>query len=101
MKASGNVLVAVLLSGLLVLWSNASEAAGAGKDAGKPRGGKATAHRSENGTLNTNSQWSADPERGWMRAEERHKMHDEKESGADRVKQNNGKAKGEGKPNKF
>ena len=39
------------------------------------RGGKADTHMSVNGQANTNAQWSADPERGWVRAEERHNLH--------------------------
>ena len=38
-------------------------------------GGKAASHMRETGLENTNAQWSADPERGWERAEERHELH--------------------------
>jgi hypothetical protein len=30
---------------------------------------------SEKGSTNSNAQWSADPERGWVRAEGRHDLH--------------------------
>jgi hypothetical protein len=33
---------------------------------------KSAEHGSERGRANTNAQWSADPERGWVRADERH-----------------------------
>jgi hypothetical protein len=47
-----------------------------GGPGGSPHaGGKAVDHMSEKGTANTNGQWSADPDRGWMRAEERHELH--------------------------
>jgi hypothetical protein len=32
---------------------------------------------SERGSANTNAQWSADPERGWVRAEKRHELHEQ------------------------
>jgi hypothetical protein len=54
------------------------------------RSGKATPHMSTKGSINTNAQWSADPEKGWVRADERRKQH-EKGSTA------NGKQKGKGK----
>jgi hypothetical protein len=100
MKRFSTLLAAALLSVSLGTWTGAAQAAGAGKGAAKQRGGKAAEHRSEKGTLNTNGQWSADPERGWVRAEERHKMRDERDSGANREKQNNGKSKGKGKAKK-
>ena len=49
------------------------------------RGGKADTHMSVNGQENTNAQWSADPDRGWVRAEERHNLH-QKGQGAVRNK---------------
>jgi uncharacterized lipoprotein YmbA len=33
---------------------------------------------SEKGFANGNAQWSADPEKGWVRAEKRHKLHEQK-----------------------
>lgn len=101
MKSASYISIAVLLGALLVTWTGASNAAGAGKGNVYRRGGNAAEHRSEKGAQNTNSQWSADPDRGWVRAEERHKMHDERDGAAGRAKQNNGKSKGKGKANKF
>jgi hypothetical protein len=48
---------------------------------------------STKGASNSNAQWSADPTRGWVRADERHKMHEK----ADATKSNNVKAQGKGK----
>ena len=47
-------------------------------EAAPPKGGKAEARMSEKGRANTNSQWSADPEKGWVRAEERQQVRDDK-----------------------
>ena len=46
-----------------------------GKSGGSSAGGVAASHMSEKGLENTNAQWSADLERGWLRAEERHELH--------------------------
>lgn len=96
MKSVSYISIAVLLGALLVTWTDARDAAGAGKGNVYRRGGNAAEHRSDKGAQNTNSQWSADPDRGWVRAEERHKMHDEKDGAAGRVKPKNGKSKGKG-----
>lgn len=57
-------------------------------------GGKASKRMSDKGAGNTNAQWTADPEKGWVRADERHKLQDERQS-TDKVKKNNGKHKGQ------
>jgi hypothetical protein len=44
------------------------------------RGGKADSHMSAKGSANSNPQWSADPERGWVRAEERHELNEERDA---------------------
>jgi hypothetical protein len=44
----------------------------AAKERTSQRGGRADTHMSTKGQENTNAQWSADPERGWVRADERH-----------------------------
>jgi hypothetical protein len=41
------------------------------------------------GKENTNAQWSADPDRGWIRAEERHEL--QRRQGLGSSKQNRGK----------
>ena len=46
-------------------------------DKQSPRGGEASTHMSGKGSSNSNAQWSADPERGWIRADERHQGQDE------------------------
>lgn len=50
-----------------------------GAAAGKGRSSehrKGAEHMSGKGRVNTNAQWSADPDRGWVRAEERHKLRE-------------------------
>jgi hypothetical protein len=45
---------------------------------------------SDKALANRNAQWSADPEKGWVRAEERHKEQERRES-TSKFKSNNGK----------
>jgi hypothetical protein len=98
MKLAKYVVAAMVLSALLD--TSAAIAAGPGKNSANQRGGKAAEHMSTKGAANTNAQWSADPERGWVRAEERHKQH-EKGSASSDTNQTNGKPKAKGKANKF
>jgi hypothetical protein len=69
--------------------------AAAGRGVGNQRGGKAAEQMSTKGAINTNAQWSADPDRGWIRADERHKLNQKADS-SNGVK-NNEKQKGKGK----
>ena len=62
---------------------------------GAQPGGQAKSHMSDKGSANTNAQWSADPERGWVRAGERHQQHEESQT-KDKTKQNRGKQKANG-----
>ena len=98
MKLAKYVVAAMVLSALLD--TSAAIAAGPGKNSSNQRGGKAAEHMSTKGAANTNDQWSADPERGWVRAEERHKQH-ENGGAASNTNQTNGKPKAKGKANKF
>jgi hypothetical protein len=98
MKLAKYVVAAIVLSALLD--TSAAIAAGPGKNSGNQRGGKAAEHMSTKGAANTNAQWSADPERGWVRAEERHKQH-ENGGASSNTNQTNGKPKAKGKANKF
>jgi len=47
------------------------------------------AKMSAKGKENSNAQWSADPDRGWIRAEERHEL--QRRQGVGSFKQNRGK----------
>ena len=67
-------------------------AVSAGKNDANQHGGKGAEQRSSKGSFNANSQWSADPEKGWVRADERHKQHD-KDNPRDDARPKNGKPK--------
>jgi hypothetical protein len=94
MKLGKYAIAAMILTALFD--SSASIAAGAGKSSGSQRAGKAPEHMSTKGSVNTNAQWSADPERGWVRAGERQKQQDKGGASSD-TKQTNSKPKGKGK----
>jgi hypothetical protein len=63
------------------------------KDAG--HGGQANSHLSSKGAASHNAQWSADPERGWVRADERREQREESRQ-ASKSKKNGGKHKANG-----
>jgi hypothetical protein len=94
MKLGNYIVIAVILTALID--TSVASAASADKNKVSQRGGKAAEHMSTKGSENTNAQWSADPERGWVRAEERHKQH-EKNSVTSETKKPNAKPKGKGK----
>ena len=66
-----------------------------GKGETPKRGGQTSARLSMNAIDNSNALWSADPERGWIRAEEKHELHDQSQSKA-KSKQTREKQKGNG-----
>jgi hypothetical protein len=99
MRPAKYSIAALALNALWVMTISTALAAGAGKNVISRGGGKAAEHMSAKGSGNTNAQWSADPERGWVRAEER---HDLAEKDAPRGSgHGNGKQKNKGKPSKF
>lgn len=88
--------LSALIATLLVL-SNSPTLAGEGRRSGLKRGGRADSHMSSKGEENTDAQWSADPERGWVRSDERHKLHEERHGEDDsgsKAKENRGQYKG-------
>jgi hypothetical protein len=46
------------------------------------RGEKASTQMSAKGKENTNAQWSADPDQGWVRADERHELQERRKAEA-------------------
>ena len=62
---------ALLLINTLLISSGGTSDGGQGKHFGTDHRGQAARQMSGKGSANTNAQWSADPERGWVRAEER------------------------------
>ena len=100
MKRAKYSMVAMTLNAVCALTISTAFAAGPGKNSSAHRGGKAAEHMSSKGSFNTNAQWSADPEKGWVRSDERH-QRTEKDGATGGVSRGNGKQKGKGKPNKF
>src|SRR6516225_6726630 len=82
MKPAKFVASMIVATALLPNWPTVVMAAGTGKQVLAQRGGKAADHMSEKGSTNSNAQWSADPERGWVRSDKRHELHEQ--SGAQR-----------------
>jgi len=80
MKSTHFVATLAILNALLLCFSNGSTQAGEAKGGATHSGGQASSHMSSKGQENTNAQWSADPERGWVRADERHELHDQRHS---------------------
>jgi hypothetical protein len=70
MQATKQLVSLFLMSALTFSVAHAQGKGGQGE--GKFRaGGQASSRMSSKGSANTNAQWSADPERGWVRAGER------------------------------
>jgi hypothetical protein len=94
MKTNKYVTVFLFLNALSYGITNPSAAAAESKEEPSRQGtGQAAAHMSMKARDNTNAQWSADPERGWIRAGERHELRDQNESKA-KATQNREKQKG-------
>lgn len=74
MKPQKFSLVFLLVGELLLGLSGQAGASGQGKISTNHRGGQAAAQMSPKGSANSNAQWSADPTRGWIRANERHEL---------------------------
>ena len=96
MLTVAHVWIVVTFIALLVDCTCVAFGAAAGKGTANQRGAKTAEQMSTKGGSNSNAQWSADPVRGWVRADERHKMQ-EKTASSDATKQNDGKQKGKGK----
>lgn len=73
----------------LTLSLDSYSAHAAAKERSSQRGGRADTHMSTKGQDNTNAQWSADPERGWVRADERHGQKQSTKEKKTRGKQTN------------
>jgi hypothetical protein len=99
MSKPKNLLMVLGVTALMGSPAGLAFGAAAGKGSVNQHGGKAAEQMSTKGTLNTNAQWSADPDRGWIRADERHKLH--QNAGSSNKVKNNEPQKGKGKPKKF
>lgn len=96
---SARVIGSVVLAALPSIFADSALAAAAGKSVGSQRG-KAAEHMSQQARANTNAQWSADPDRGWVRADERQRVHERNEL-PEPVKSSNGQQKSKGKSRKY
>jgi hypothetical protein len=88
-----------ILIPLLLDCSGVARGAAAGQGNANQRGAKAAAQMSTKGASNNNAQWAADPVRGWVRADERHKIQ-QKTASSEATKQSDGTQKGKGKGKK-
>jgi len=100
MKPANFFIAAVILGALVTTASDTAMAASAGKNNASQRGGKAAEHMSSKGSANTNAQWSADPEKGWVTASERHELQ-QKNGSSGKANENKGNQKGKNKGKKF
>jgi hypothetical protein len=91
MKVSKPLTIVLLLNALHFFAIHSPAIAEPGK---KKAGGQAESHMSSKGAADNNAQWKADPERGWIRADDRHEQREQNHSNK---KQNQGKRKGQDK----
>lgn len=80
MKSAKLIVGLIVATVLLPNWPTQAMAASSGKQVLAQRSGKAADHMSERGSANTNAQWSADPEKGWVRAEKRRELHEQSDT---------------------
>lgn len=92
MKPSRRLVTLTILGGLLPCLTSAPVEGGQSKRGTSHRGGQAAPHMSSKGAENTNAQWSADPEKGWVRAGGRRKADDKRDVPGKSMK-NSGKHK--------
>ena len=95
MKSANIVALFVLFNALLSMGITSSRAAQAKYSPGQ-RAGQAAQQMSSKGSAHSNHQWSADPERGWVRGDETHGANDER-SATKRRNQSRAQANDKGK----
>jgi hypothetical protein len=77
MRPAKLLISAIFVSALLPNWAGLELAVGAERHVSTQRGANGPDHISEKGFANGHAQWSADPEKGWVRAEKRHELHEQ------------------------
>jgi hypothetical protein len=85
--------ILAISNAMLICFSSASVEAGQSKEETKQAEEQATSNASSNEVENRNAQWSADPERGWVRTDERPDLNDQGES-VGKANPSKGKQKG-------
>ena len=83
MKSAKFAALLVLVNALLIVATTTSSAAQAKHPPGQ-RGDQAASHMSTKGSPHGNDQWSADPERGWVRGDEARGSKDQRASARQR-----------------
>jgi hypothetical protein len=91
MKQFSRLTSFVILNGFLVSLAAVSVHAGSSKTSGTAAG-NAHVHTRDRTVVNTNAQWSADPEQGWIRNDQRRKAH-ERHQPTSQFKKDSGKHK--------
>lgn len=89
----------VILIALLIDCIGVAFGAAAGKGSLNQHGARAASQMSTKGASNNNAQWTADPVRGWVRADERHKIQ-QKTASSKATQQSDGTQRGKGKGKK-
>lgn len=92
MRTNHGIAILALLNAMMLCVSNPAIEAGEGKGETKQAEEQATSQPSSNEVENS-AQWSADPERGWVRADERLDPQDQGDS-VRKPNQTKGKQKG-------
>ena len=95
MKSAKVAALLVLCAALLSIGTTSGGAAQAKYSPGQ-RGGQAAQQMSSKGSAQSSHQWSADPERGWVRGDETHGANDER-SATKRRNQSRAQANDKGK----
>ena len=94
MERNKYITVFALLNTLACSMAKASAEAGQQHRERAVRSGQANPQMSAKAVVNTNAQWSADPERGWVRADERHQLHNQNQSMKNKKKVGKSKSTG-------
>jgi len=97
MKSANIIAVFLLFNALLGIDVRSSLAAQA-RDSRGQRTGRAAPQMSSNGSADSNHQWFADPERGWVRGDESHGANDQ---GSANKRRNQSRAQSNNKGKKF
>lgn len=97
MKSSKVVAVSLLLNAFVGIGTTSGGAAKAKYSPGQ-RAGQAAQQMSSKGSAHSNHQWSADPERGWVRGDDAHGADDQRAASKGR---NQSRAQSHDKGKKF
>jgi len=93
-KSRKVIVVSLVLAALLLSATDRALSKSQGNHFNNHRGGQGAAQRSNSANTNSNSQWSADPTRGWVRAEERQELKKHHRSSTNNGDKGKAKVKG-------